>query len=52
MTAVIADAIQEWENTHPDRNIVTLQIIYALRSYAYNQTVDGISIYSQPAILQ
>lgn len=50
MTTVIADAIQKWENTHPDRKIVSLQIVYT--SYGYNGVVDGISIYSQPATVQ
>lgn len=45
-TAEIADAIKQWEESHPDRKIVSLQLIYGLRSNNFNPTVDGISIYS------
>ena len=46
-TQIIGSAIFQWEQMHPDRKIVSLQIIYRPDSYAYSPKVQGLSIYSQ-----
>ncbi len=45
---VIGNAISHWEEEHSDRDIIDLQIVYKLHSYARSPRVDGISIYSKP----
>ena len=44
---LISKTIAQWEQDHPDREIISLQIIYKGRSYASSSSVDGISIYSK-----
>lgn len=45
---LIGSTIEYWEETHPDREIISMQIIYSLTSYMYEDRIDGISFYSQP----
>jgi hypothetical protein len=44
---VIGNAILVWEQAHPDRKIVSLQIIYQPDTYSRAEKVNGLSIYSQ-----
>lgn len=44
---VISNAIYLWEQSNPDREIVTLQIIQQGDAYATSPEVMGISIYSK-----
>ena len=43
----IGNAILQWEQSHPDRMIVNVQIIYRPQSYGYPSEVFGVSIYSE-----
>lgn len=51
-TELIGSTILYWEATHPDREIVSTQIIYSLRSYGWYGNLEGVSFYSQPTELQ
>ena len=44
----IGNAILKWEESHPDRVIVSLQIIQQQDAYITSSEIEGISIYSQP----
>lgn len=49
-TGAIGNAVLDWEQNHPDREIVNLQIIYQEYSYGTFAHVTGISIYSLPIV--
>lgn len=44
---IIGNAIYNWEQDHPDRRIVSLQIIQQQRAYTTSAEVLGLSIYSE-----
>ena len=44
---IIGNAIYNWEQAHPDRHIVSLQIIQQQRAYTTSAEVLGLSIYSE-----
>lgn len=44
---LIGNAILMWEKSHPDRRIVSMQILYQQVAYATPSTTVGISIYSE-----
>lgn len=46
---LIGNAVLHWEETHPGRKIVSIQILYEPQtSNGYGDVINGLSIYSLP----
>ena len=44
---VVGSVIKQWEDAHPDREIVDIDVIYSQNAYTTSAQIHGISIYSR-----